>query len=63
MIRKSDVHELDINKLKTVLSTLYNVKDKVDKLIVNNLETFPVDLKYFSNAHDKDVTKNKNIVN
>ena len=42
---KSDVDELDIEKLKTVANALNNLKSKVDKLNVNKLKTVHVDLK------------------
>ena len=41
---KSDVDELDIDKLKNVLSGLSSLKSKVDKLDVNKLVAVPVDL-------------------
>ena len=42
---KSDVDELNINKLKNVPKHLGSLKSKVDKLDVDKLVTAPVDLK------------------
>ena len=39
---KSDVHKLDIDKLKYVPSNLNNLKSKVDKLDVHKLVPVPV---------------------
>ena len=50
---KSNVDELDIDKLKNVPTTLTNVKSKVDKLDVHKLVPAPVDLRKLS-----DVVKN-----
>ena len=36
---KSDVHELDTNKLKNVPSNLNNLKNKVDKIDADKLVT------------------------
>ena len=41
---KSDVHKLDIDKLKNAPSGLSNLKSKVDKLDIGKLETTSVDL-------------------
>ena len=41
---KSNVHKLDIDKLKNVLSGLSSLKSKVDKLHVDKLVPIPVDL-------------------
>ena len=42
---KSDVDELDINKLKIVPSGLNNLKSKADKLDVDKLKTVPITFK------------------
>ena len=41
---KSDVNELDIDKLKTS-TNVKNLKSKVDKLDVDKLKVVPIDLK------------------
>ena len=41
---KSDVHKLDIDKLKNVSSNFSNLKSKADKLDVDKLVPVPVDL-------------------
>ena len=46
---KSDVDELDIDKLKNVPSNLSNLKSKVDKLDVDKLLPFPL---YLSKLRD-----------
>ena len=50
---KSNVDELDIDKLKNVPSGLSSLKSKVDKLDIGKLETAPVHLSKLS-----DVVKN-----
>ena len=50
---KSDVDELDINKLKNVLSGLSNLKSKVDKLDVDKLISVPPDSSKLSDAVNK----------
>ena len=45
---KSDVHKLDIDKLKNAPSGLSNLKSKVDKLDIGKLETTSVDLSKLS---------------
>ena len=45
---KSDVHKLDIDKLKNASSGLSNLKSKVDKLDIGKLETTSVDLSKLS---------------
>ena len=45
---RSDVHKLDIDKLKNVPSNLNNLKSKVDKLDVDNLVPVPIDLNKLS---------------
>ena len=47
---KSDVDELDIDKLKNAPSNLSNLKSKVDKIDIGKLETTPVDLSKLSNV-------------
>ena len=54
---KSDVDELDIEKLENVPSNLSNLKSKVDELI-GKLETTPVDLNKLSNVVKNAVIKN-----
>ena len=58
---KSDIDELAINKLKTVPSTLDNLKSKICKLSkLNKLElNVPTDLKRLSDVVDKDVKKSE----
>ena len=41
---KTEVDELDIDKLKILPNNLSNVKNRVDKLDINNLVPVPVDL-------------------
>ena len=50
---KSDVDQLDIDKLKNVPINLSKIKSKVSKLDVNKLKPIPVDLSKLS-----DVVKN-----
>ena len=54
---KSEVDELDIDKLKTVPSALNDLKSKVDKFNVDKLETVLINLKKLSDEVDKDVIK------
>ena len=54
---KSNVNKLDIDKLKTVLTNLSNFKNKTDKLVVDKLVPFPVDLSKLSNVVKIDVIK------
>ena len=54
---KSDVDELDIDKLKNVLTTLSNLKSKLDKLDVDKLGPVPVDLSKLSDVVKTDVVK------
>ena len=54
---KSNVDELDIDKLKNVPSGLSSLKSKVDKLDIGKLETTPVDLSKVSNVVKNDVIK------
>ena len=50
---KSDVHKLDIDKLKNVPSGLGSFKSKVGKLDVDKLVPVPVDLSKLSNVVKK----------
>ena len=54
---KSNVGELEIDKLKNVSSSLNRLKSKVYELDVNELATAPVYFKKSSNAVDKNVAK------
>ena len=54
---KSNVDELDIDKLKNVTSNLNNLKIKVDKLDVDKLAPVPVDLSKLSDAVKNDKIK------
>ena len=54
---KSDVHKLDIDKVKNVPTDLSNLKSKVDKLEIGKLETTPVDLSKLSNVVKNDVVR------
>ena len=54
---KSNVDNLDIDKLKNVPANLGNVKSKVDKLDVDKLVPVPVDLSKLSDAVKDDVVK------
>ena len=54
---KSDVDELDIDKLKSIPSNLSNSKSKEDKLDVDKLVTVPVNLRKLSDVGKDDVVK------
>ena len=54
---KSNVHKLDIDKLKNVPSNFRNLKSKVDKLGVDKLVPAPADLSKLSDAVKNDVVK------
>ena len=54
---KSDVDNLDIDKLKNVPSNLNNLKSKVDKLDVDKLAPVSVDLSELSDLVKNDVGK------
>ena len=60
---KSDVDELDIDKLKNVPSNLSNLKSKVDKIDIGKLETTPVDLSKLSNVVKMMSLKRRNTMN
>ena len=47
---KSNVDELDIEKLKTILDDLSNLKSKVDRLDIDKLAPVPVDFSKLSNV-------------
>ena len=53
----AEVDKLDIDKLKSLSTNLYNLKRKVDKLDIVKLETTPVDLSKLSNIVKNDVVK------
>ena len=55
---KAEVGKLDINKLVIALTSLKNLKTKVDDLDVLKLETVPVDLKKLSDTVGKVVFNN-----
>ena len=54
---KSNVDELDIDKLNNVSTNLNNLKSKIDKLDVDKLVPVPVDLCKLSDAVKIDVVK------
>ena len=54
---KSNVDELDADKLKNVPSNLNNLKSKVDKLDVDKLVPLPVDLSKLGDVIKNDVLK------
>ena len=54
---KSDVDELDIDKLKNIPTNLNNLKSKVDKVDVDKLISVPVDLSRLSDVVKNDVVK------
>ena len=62
---KSEVDNLGINKLVNVLTSLNNLKTKVDDLDVGKLKTLPVDLKKLTYVVEKQAVKNTkfNILN
>ena len=55
---KGEFDKLNIAKLINVLSTLNNLKIKVDNLDVGKLKTFPLDLKKLSDVVANEVVKN-----
>ena len=55
---KTEVDELDIDKLKTLPNNLSILKTKVDKLDTDKLVTIPVDLSKLTNVIKNDVVKN-----
>ena len=54
---EAEVDKLDINKLKSVLTILSNLKSKVEKLEIGKLETTSFDLSKLSNVVKHDVVK------
>ena len=54
---KSNVDELDIDKIKNVTSGLSSLKSKVDKSDIGKLETTPDDLSKLSDVIKNDVVK------
>ena len=54
---KSNVDEVDIDKLKNVPSGLSSLKSKVDKSDIGKLETTPVDLSKLNDAIKNDFVK------
>ena len=54
---KSNVVNLDIGKLKNVLTSFSNFKSKVDKLDVDKLVPVPLDLSKLSHVVKNDVVK------
>ena len=55
---ESEVNKVDNNKLVTVLTSLNNIKIKVDDLDVGRLKTVIVDLKKLSDVVDNEIVKN-----
>ena len=54
---KSNVDELDIDKLKNVPTNFSNLKNKVHKLVVDKLVPVPVDLSKLSDVVKNDVVR------
>ena len=54
---KSNVDNLDIDKLKNIPTNLSNLKSKVDKLDVDKLLPVPDDLRKLSDVLKNDVAK------
>ena len=50
IVLKAGVHNLDINKLVSVPTSLHNFKTKVDDLDIGKLKTVVVDLKKLSDV-------------
>ena len=55
---KSDIDELDINKLKNVPSDWSSLKSKIDKLDIGKLETTQIDFSKLSDIVKNDVVEN-----
>ena len=53
---KAEVDKLHINKLVNVPTSLNNLKTKLDDLDVDELKTFPIDLKKLSNVVENEST-------
>ena len=58
---KSNVDNLDIDKLKNVPTKLTNLESKVDKLDVYKVVAVPADLRNLSDVVKNDVVKKKSI--
>ena len=58
---KSEGHQLDINKLVNVPTSLNHLKTKVDDLDVGELKTVPVDLKKLNDLIDNEIVKSKKL--
>ena len=56
---KSDVDILHIDKLKTALTNLDNLKQKVGELEVAEIKNVPVDIKKLSDFVGKDIIKKR----
>ena len=54
---KTEVHKLDIDKLKGLPTNLSNLKSKVDKVDIGKLGTTPVDLNKLSNVVKNEVVE------
>ena len=59
---KTEVDELDIDKLKCLPNNLRNLKNKVDKLDIDKLTPVPEDLRKLSNAVNNEVVKKLNMI-
>ena len=59
---KTEVHKLDLDKLKGLPNNLSNLKSKVDKLDIDKLAPAPVDLSKLSNVVKNEVVKRLNIM-
>ena len=57
---KSDIDNLNIDKLKNIPTNLNNLKSKVDRLYVDKLVPVPLDLSKLSDAVKNDIVK-KNV--
>ena len=62
-VKKDFIDKLDINKLTNVLTSLNNLKTKVNDLDVGNLKTVLVDLEKSNDEVDKEVLKTRNSTN
>ena len=59
---KTEVDNLNIDKLKSLPTDLSNLKSKVDKLDIDKLAPVPVDLSKLSNVVKNEVVKKLNIM-
>ena len=57
---KSDIDNLNIDKLKNIPTNLNNLKSKVDRLYVDKLVPVPLDLSKLSDVVKNDIVK-KNV--